>query len=66
MAGLAGAGVIVIDHDLSFITGICDRVYCLDQGVVIAEGTAAEVQADPRVKAAYLGVAAAVPQRPLS
>ena len=48
MAAAVGAGVLVIDHDLNFITGICDRVYCLDQGRVIASGTPAEVQAHPR------------------
>ena len=58
MAAAVGAGVLVIDHDLNFITGICDRVYCLDQGRVIAAGTPDEVQADPAVKAAYLGEAA--------
>lgn len=58
MAGLVGAGVVVIDHDLAFITGICDRIYCLDQGRVIAEGTPAEVQADADVQRAYLGTAA--------
>ncbi len=55
MASVVGAGVVVIDHDLNFITGICDRIYCLDQGRVIAEGTASEIQADPYVQAAYLG-----------
>lgn len=58
MAAAVGAGVLVIDHDLNFITGICDRVYCLDQGRVIASGTPAEVQAHPAVRAAYLGQAA--------
>ncbi len=56
MAGAVGAGVIVIDHDLGFITGICDRIYCLDQGSVIAEGTPEEIKAHPHVRAAYLGL----------
>jgi branched-chain amino acid transport system permease protein len=59
MAALVGAGVIVIDHDLAFITGICDRIYCLDQGRLLAHGTPAEIQANPEVRAAYLGSAAA-------
>ena len=57
MAELIGAGVVVIDHDLNFITGICDRVYVLDQGRVIAVGTPAEIAANPAVQAAYLGTA---------
>lgn len=55
MAGMVNAGVIVIDHDLNFIVGICDRVYTLDQGALIAAGTPAEIQANPLVQAAYLG-----------
>jgi branched-chain amino acid transport system permease protein len=58
MAATVGAGVIVIDHDLGFITGISDRIYALDQGRVIAVGTPAEIQANPTVQAAYLGSAA--------
>jgi branched-chain amino acid transport system permease protein len=58
MAGLVGAGVVVIDHDLGFITGISERIYCLDQGSVIAEGTPDVISADPLVQAAYLGSAA--------
>jgi branched-chain amino acid transport system permease protein len=58
MAQIVGAGVLVIDHDLNFINGICDSVYCLDQGEVIAHGTPAEIQADPVVRAAYLGTTA--------
>ena len=55
IAGLVGAGVVVIDHDLNFIIGICDRIYCLDCGQVIAHGTPEEIQADPVVQAAYIG-----------
>ena len=55
MAAAVDAGVLVIDHDLNFITGISDRIYVLDQGRVISAGTPDEVQADPAVRAAYLG-----------
>jgi len=58
MAGLIGAGVLVIDHDLGFITGICDRITCLDQGQIIATGTPDEVRRNPDVMSAYLGTAA--------
>ncbi len=55
MAATIGAGVIVIDHDLGFITGISDVIYAFDAGRVIATGTPQEVQSDPLVRAAYLG-----------
>lgn len=55
MAATVGAGVLVIDHDLNFITGISDRIYVLDQGTVIADGTPVDVQSNPAVRAAYLG-----------
>ena len=58
MASMVGAGVVVIDHDLNFITGICDRIYVLDQGLLIAAGTPEEVSTDPVVQAAYLGASA--------
>ena len=55
MAATVGSGVVVIDHDLNFITGISDRIYVFDHGEVIAHGSAEEVQADPLVRVAYLG-----------
>lgn len=58
MAATIGAGVIVIDHDLGFITGISDVIYAFDAGRVIASGTPEEVQSDPLVRAAYLGSSA--------
>lgn len=50
-----GCGVLLIEHDMPTVRELCERVYVLDTGAVIAEGTFAEVAADPRVVAAYLG-----------
>ena len=50
-----GAAMLVIEHDMPLIMSISDRVYCLEAGRVIAEGTPAEVRHDPLVVASYLG-----------
>jgi ABC-type branched-subunit amino acid transport system ATPase component/ABC-type branched-subunit amino acid transport system permease subunit len=57
----AGASLIVIEHDLAFVSSIADRVVALDLGAVLAEGDPGSVLADPRVVASYLGSARSVP-----
>ncbi|MET9958647.1 ABC transporter ATP-binding protein [Streptomyces sp. NPDC006326] len=54
---LAGEGcaVLLVEHDVAFVMELCARVVVLDLGTVLAEGSAAEVRADPLVREAYLG-----------
>jgi branched-chain amino acid transport system ATP-binding protein len=50
-----GTGIFLIEHNLRFVTGLCEHVYVLDGGRLIAQGTPQTVVADPAVVAAYIG-----------
>ena len=50
-----GVSVLLVDHDMELVLGVCDRIYVIDFGTVIASGTPDEIRKNDRVIEAYLG-----------
>ncbi len=55
LADRRGIGVLLVEHDMNLVMGVCDRIVVLNFGAVLGAGTPAEIRAHPEVIAAYLG-----------
>ena len=58
----AGRTILMVEHNMNVIAGICDRISVLQRGAVLAEGSYKDVSENPQVMEAYMGTAVAVPE----
>jgi branched-chain amino acid transport system ATP-binding protein len=55
----AGRTILMVEHNMNVVSGICDKISVLQRGAMLAEGTYAEVSRNPQVMEAYMGTASA-------
>jgi branched-chain amino acid transport system permease protein len=51
-----GMSLVLVEHDMDFVMGLCDRIVVMESGMKLMEGSPRQVQGDPAVRAAYLGM----------
>jgi ABC-type branched-subunit amino acid transport system ATPase component len=50
-----GCSILLVEHDMPLLMGLCDRIYAMDRGSILAEGTPDQIRHDPLVVSSYLG-----------